>query len=175
MSTVIRRAVLLALTLATGLAGCAIGPDYTRPALTPPEQFRGPSAAETSSLADLPWWEVFGDPTLTALIQEALAGNYDLRIAAERVQQARAQSMIARAVFFPAIGYTANAQRSKGFEAFLGISNDHIDSSGQNLFVGALRRRGRSTSGARSGAATRQPSPSSSPPRRDGAPCCCRS
>jgi multidrug efflux system outer membrane protein len=139
MSTVIRRAVLLALTLATGLAGCAIGPDYTRPALTPPEQFRGPSAAETSSLADLPWWEVFGDPALRALIEEALAGNYDLRIAAERVQQARAQSMIARAAFFPAIGYTASAQRSKGFEAFLGISNDHIDSSGSNLFVGALQ------------------------------------
>ena len=139
MSTVIPRAVLLALTLAAGLAGCAIGPDYKRPALTPPEQFRGPSAAETTSLADLPWWEVFGDPALRALIQEALAGNYDLRIAAERVQQARAQSMIARAAFFPAIGYQGTAQRSKGFEAFLGINSDRLDSSGSNLFVGALQ------------------------------------
>ena len=74
---------------------------------------------------------MFGDPTLRALIQEALAGNYDLRIAAERVQQARAQSMIARAAFFPAIGYQATAQRSKEFEAFLGISNNVVDSSGQ--------------------------------------------
>ena len=95
MSSVIRRVVIVALTLAAGRAGCAIGPDYKWPALTPPKQFRGQSAAETSSLADLPWWEVFGDPVLRALIQEALAGNYDLRIAAERVQQARAQSMIA--------------------------------------------------------------------------------
>src|SRR6185369_10641000 len=97
------------------------------------------SATEASSLADLPWWEVFGDPALRTLIQEALASNYDLRIAAERVQQARAQSMIARAAFFPTIGYTANAQRSKEFEAILGISPNLGDSSGNNLFVGALQ------------------------------------
>ena len=139
MSSVIRRVVIVALTLAAGRAGCAIDPDYKWPALTPPKQFRGQSAAETSSLADLPWWEVFGDPVLRALIQEALAGNYDLRIAAERVQQARAQSMIAGAAFFPASGYQATAQRSKQFETFLGISSYRVDFSGSNLFVGALQ------------------------------------
>ena len=83
--------------LAAGLAGCAIGPDYKRPALTPPERFRGPSAAETSSLADLPWWEVFGDPTLRALIQEALAQIGDLTgtlVGSERWEPARAERVM---------------------------------------------------------------------------------
>ena len=139
MSTAIARVALIATALALGLAACTIGPDYKRPALTPPEEFRGQKVAEAASLADLPWWEAFGDPTLKALIQEALADNYDLRLATERVQQARAQSMIARAAYFPAIGYTTNVQRSKQFEAILGISPNQFDSSGNNLFLGALQ------------------------------------
>src|SRR5215207_5129245 len=110
MSRLVLGVALCFVAVAAALGGCAIGPDYKRPALTPPDQFRGQSEAESSSLADLPWWEVFGDPTLRALIQEAIAGNYDLRIAAERVQQARAQSMIARAAFLPTIGYSVKAQ-----------------------------------------------------------------
>jgi len=133
------RVALAALTAAAALAGCTIGPDYKRPTLTPPAEFRGQTVAEAPSLADLPWWEAFGDPVLKTLIQEALVSNYDLRVATERVQQARAQAMIARAAYFPAIGYTTNAQRSKQFEAILGISSNQLDTSGTNLFVGALQ------------------------------------
>src|SRR3989442_7190202 len=97
------------------LAGCAIGPDYKRPTLTPPDAFRGQaSPGETASLADAPWWEAFADPALKALIQEALAGNYDVRIAAARVQQGRAQAAVARSAFFPQISYTAEALQSRG-------------------------------------------------------------
>jgi len=119
------------------LAGCTLGPNYTRPPLAPPATFRGeitPSVA--ASLADLPWWAAFGDATLKTLINEAIAGNYDLRITAARVQQARAQAGIARAAFFPSIGYDLNVQRSKGFGAFLGIADSQP--SATNLFLGAV-------------------------------------
>jgi multidrug efflux system outer membrane protein len=132
------RLALVSCALA-GLAACTIGPDYRRPPVTPPERFRSQApGTEASSLADLPWWQAFGDATLRDLIQEAIAGNYDLRVAAARVQQARAYAGIARAAYFPSIGYTSKVQRSKEFEAFLGISPSQIDDSGNNLFLGAL-------------------------------------
>jgi len=105
-------------------SGCAIGPDYKRPPVTPPEAFRYQTTpGETASLADQPWWEAFGDPVLRNLIQEALGGNYNVRIAAARVQQARAQAAVARSAFFPQIGYSATAVQSKGLQNILGIGS----------------------------------------------------
>src|SRR5947209_18235398 len=78
------------------LGGCAIGPNYKRPAVAEPPTFRGQATAEAASLADAPWWEVFQGPSLTALIQEALRNNYDGPIAAARVQEARAHLRVAR-------------------------------------------------------------------------------
>jgi outer membrane protein, multidrug efflux system len=132
------RPTLVAMVMATLVTGCAVGPDYARPALTPPEKFRGQvTSVEAASLADLPWWEVFGDAALQALIQEAIASNYDLRIATARVEQARAQAGIARAAFFPSIGYNVNVQRSQEFAAFLGIQSNFVSPSATNLFLGA--------------------------------------
>src|SRR5215471_2289039 len=106
------------------VSGCAIGPDYKRPPVTPPEAFRYQTTpGETASLADQPWWEAFGDPVLRSLIQEALGGNYNVRIAAARVQQARAQAAVARSAFFPQIGYSATAVQSKGLQNILGIGS----------------------------------------------------
>ena len=132
--------IVLGVVTAGLLAGCAVGPDYTRPALTPPETFRGQVAPrEAASLADLPWWEAFRDPTLKSLIEEALASNYDLRIAAARVEQARALVTVARAPFFPQVGYNVLAQRSKGYSASLGIGGQTTQSAPTtNLFLGAL-------------------------------------
>ncbi len=139
MTTTGARFTALALTIGALLAGCAIGPDYKRPALTPPDTFRGQvTPSEANSLADLPWWEAFGDQALQDLIREALAGNYDLRIAASRVRQARAQTLIARAPFFPWLGYQVSAQRSKGVAAFLGIENENFPDNPSNLFLGAM-------------------------------------
>ena len=119
------------------LGGCAIGPDYKRPPVTPPDAFRGQvSAGEVASLADAPWWEAFRDPVLNGLIQEALAGNYDVRIAAARVQNARAQAVVARAPFFPQLGYGANAARSKGLGNILGLPGSSSDES--SLYLGGI-------------------------------------
>ncbi len=86
------RLVLLILITLTA-AGCALGPRYQRPDVAVPDTFRGATTAGASadSLADLQWSALFDDPALTALVTTALQQNFDLRIAAERVQQARAR------------------------------------------------------------------------------------
>jgi multidrug efflux system outer membrane protein len=102
------------------LAGCAIGPDYKRPAVAEPPTFRGQETAEAVSFADAPWWEVFQDPILQALIQEALQRNYDVAIAAARVQEARANVGVARSDYFPSLDYNVGAGRSKVGPGILG-------------------------------------------------------
>ena len=108
-----RRAAVSVLVLSVG-AGCAVGPNYERPPIEAPEQFYAqPTPAEAASFADAPWWEVFRDPVLQSLIDEALQQGYDPQIAAWRVEEARALAGIARSEFFPQIGYQAQFQRSR--------------------------------------------------------------
>jgi multidrug efflux system outer membrane protein len=110
------RTPLTVLLAAVILAGCAVGPNYQRPEVTPPQQFRSQVApAEAGSLADLPWWQVFNDKALQGLITQALAGNYDLKVAVARIEQARAQVDVVRADFWPQVGYQASAARQKSF------------------------------------------------------------
>ena len=95
------------------LAGCLVGPDYRRPAVNEPPAFRGQELVQQASLANLPWWDVFKDEILTQLIQAALTNNYDQRIAATRVEQARAVAVQSRAELLPQIGYEAEGARGK--------------------------------------------------------------
>ena len=84
------------------LTGCMLGPDYLRPNILFPDNHRGVVGAPVAeSLADLPWWELFKDATLQELTREALRSNYDLRIAAARVEESRAQIGITRSFLFP--------------------------------------------------------------------------
>jgi multidrug efflux system outer membrane protein len=90
------------------LSGCVVGPNYHRPAIQSPTVFHGPdqsqqSEAQTASFADLPWWQVFHDPQLHDLIQTALKQNYDLQMAIERVNAARAQLGVTRSNQFPQV------------------------------------------------------------------------
>jgi multidrug efflux system outer membrane protein len=88
------------------IAGCAVGPNYRRPGVNAPTVYRGQSgAAQRASLADLPWWDLFKDQTLTRLVNASLANNYDLGAAVARVEQAHQVSAQARAQYFPAINY----------------------------------------------------------------------
>ena len=98
------------------LAACALGPRYRRPAVPTPETTRGERGpGDAASLADSPWWAIFGDPPLQALIEEALRGSHDLRAAAARVEQARNQIAIARADMFPQVSYQGQAVRERTF------------------------------------------------------------
>jgi len=121
------RIIASVLLLAIVTTGCAVGPDYRRPPITSPDQFRGqpapegatPSGAppsEVASLADFAWWEVLQDDSLKALISEALRSGYDVRLAAWRVEEARANAGIARSEFFPAIVGEAGWSRGRESE-----------------------------------------------------------
>src|SRR5215469_4870843 len=73
------------------VGGCALGPNYKRPAVDTPEEYRFATPQATNSLGELPWWEVFKDPLLKELIHTALTNNYNLKQAVARVEQARQQ------------------------------------------------------------------------------------
>jgi NodT family efflux transporter outer membrane factor (OMF) lipoprotein len=90
-------------------ASCMVGPNYTRPAVPTPAGFRaGDTAATNVSLADTKWFDLFQDQTLTQLVNGALQQNFDLRIAAERVLQARALFRVTRADQFPTVDASAS-------------------------------------------------------------------
>jgi len=96
-------------------AGCTLGPRYKRPEVAAPAAFRGadPSIDSASgSLADLEWPALFNDPALTTIVTSALKQNFDVRIAAERVLQARALYRITRSDQFPQVGASANVVTS---------------------------------------------------------------
>lgn len=100
-----RAAAALALVAA---AGCAVGPAYRRPSTPAPATFRGDHAPQQrESFADLPWWEVFQDPQLVALIREALRSSTSLAAAAARVEQARATAGIAGDQLLPGLSVEA--------------------------------------------------------------------
>ncbi len=102
-----RRASLLAALL---VGACAIGPDYKRPDVDLPKDF---GIRQSSSAIPAKWWSVFNDPVLDRMVDEALAANRNLRAAAERIEQARAQVTIARSSEFPDAGVQANVSRKK--------------------------------------------------------------
>jgi len=121
----VHRLAVAAIALFVG--ACAIGPDYHRPELPTSDVFRTQTLAETSSLADLPWWEVFHDEALGELIRDALAHNLDLREAVASVERARYVAAVARSEFFPQIGYEASAGtgHDTAFGALAPDVNDH--------------------------------------------------
>src|SRR5450755_3749444 len=97
-------AVMLLLTV----CACKVGPNYKRPAVTVPDQYRGvaPDASTQAAgqpFADMQWAAVFQDEVLQGLIKEALANNYDMKIAATRVLQANANLGITRADQLPSL------------------------------------------------------------------------
>jgi NodT family efflux transporter outer membrane factor (OMF) lipoprotein len=117
------------------LAGCMVGPNYKRPAVATPQQFRGAPAGGTSqgaatpdSIAETKWFDLFQDDTLKQLVTGALEKNFDLRIAAERVLEARAQYGISRANLWPTfdarVQFTATRSSSIGSFPFIKPGTD---------------------------------------------------
>ena len=107
-----------AFALALAASACTVGPNYKRPVAQLPEAYRaaaptGVLAADQPSLGDQKWWEVFQDEQLQELIRTALRQNFDVRIAAARVAEARAQLGITRADQFPQVDGSALADRER--------------------------------------------------------------
>jgi len=99
------------------LVACTVGPDYQGPvpaSLSVPDAYVGPGARPAAP-ADLSrWWERFDDPLLARLIEEASAGNLDLRVATARLAQAREALVQARAGLLPDVGASASVGRDLG-------------------------------------------------------------
>ncbi len=109
---------LTPLALAVALSGCAIGPDYLRPASLLPGLFGDDKPAESVAVASNPalnptWWMLFNDATLDNLVDQALKSNASLRQAVARVEQADALARQAGASFFPEIDGSAGLSNTK--------------------------------------------------------------
>ncbi len=138
---------LIAVALLLSLAACKVGPNYKRPPVTLPDQYRGLAPDATTqpgaaSLADSKWFTVFQDPVLEGLIKEALANNYDIRIAATRVVQAQAIVGITRADQFPQVsaGGAIQNQRSAAYPGGPTFTSFGINMSYIVDFWGQYRR-----------------------------------
>jgi len=94
-------------------AACALGPDYQRPKERIPAAYRFEPTPGNDSFADQGWWQIYHDPTLQALIREALDNNLDVRIAAAHIDQARAILGSTRLQQLPQISLSASAQRAR--------------------------------------------------------------
>src|SRR5882724_1768531 len=114
----ISRTDILTLFVLTAVTGCAVGPNYERPNVLLPLQWRA-KQAPTSPTPPAPvtdlrqWWRAFGDPTLDRLIDAALAENLDLKTAAARVREERAQRMISASGLYPSIGASGSYEHTR--------------------------------------------------------------
>ncbi|MGB0133866.1 efflux transporter outer membrane subunit [Dokdonella sp.] len=97
------RVSLLAATIAL-VSGCALGPDYVRPNLDVPGDYRGTLNADTArTLADLDWADLFDDAEMAVVVRSAVERNLDLKIALWRIEAARAQLTSTRSLLFPGV------------------------------------------------------------------------
>jgi len=113
-----RHAALCASLVLTLSSGCMVGPNYKKPDLTTPTAYRGLPAAPAAtpamtSFGEEKWWDTFQDDALRDLIRAALQQNYDVRIAAARILQARAQLGITRADQFPQVDILASVANER--------------------------------------------------------------
>src|SRR6476661_7611719 len=137
-----RRTAALFGLLALALAGCrTLGPNYQRPALNVPDQHRGQAgAAEAASLADQPWWDVFRDDALKGLIAEGLRNGYDVRLAAWRVEEARANAGIIRSQVFPAFQGSVEIGRGRQSGQDGSLLQANVNASWEIDLWGRIRR-----------------------------------
>jgi multidrug efflux system outer membrane protein len=94
-------------------AGCALGPNYHRPAEEVPEAYRFEANPTPGSFGDQGWWQLYEDPTLQALLADALAHNLDVRIAATRIEQAAAALGATRLQQLPQVAVSFSAERAR--------------------------------------------------------------
>jgi outer membrane protein, multidrug efflux system len=138
--------VLTTAILLIPLYGCKVGPNYKRPALAAPGQYRGlaPDLGDQSGapFAEMKWQSVFQDKTLQELIKEALTNSYNIRIAATRIVQAEASLGVTRSNQLPALTGTFGVQNE---QSILDRGSPTFDTAGLQLtymvdFWGQFRR-----------------------------------
>jgi multidrug efflux system outer membrane protein len=113
------RLALMAAALLSPTAALAVGPRYVAPTPAPVTLLNAAPEAVSAAPPEAAWWRAFEDPVLEGLIQKALAGNLDLRVAGDRVREARAIFKDARLDQFPRITsdttYSRSDEQTPGF------------------------------------------------------------
>ncbi|MFP3250026.1 MAG: TolC family protein, partial [Paraburkholderia sp.] len=114
------RALVLEILACLVMAGCTVGPNFERPATTPPPQVfertqsaQAPSKAVESSF-NPDWWTLFNDSTLNSLEQQLAAANLDVAAASARLRQSRAEQRVAGAAEYPTLDGAASYDRERG-------------------------------------------------------------
>ncbi len=106
------------LAIALGFFSCTLGPNYSRPVVSLPDTWQSdeiiwspavPSAGESKGT----WWYIYNDPTLSSLIEQLESENYELKAAASRVEQVRAQGTQSRSSLWPSLALSASSTRSE--------------------------------------------------------------
>ena len=107
MTKLVKIAVLIGFI---SLTGCALGPDFKKPVVETSEHYKFDTLKDDSRI-DLKWWELFDDPVLKSLVTIALNENNDIRIAAGRIEEARASLGFTKADIYPRLDIEAGASR----------------------------------------------------------------
>jgi multidrug efflux system outer membrane protein len=133
------------------ISACTMGPDYERPQTTMPEAF-GQKIDDGVSIANMNWWELFGDEQLNALVRLALEQNRDMAIAISRIEEARAALGFVRSDQYPQFEVSAGASRSNsipGTGVILPISNNFVLAGNLSYELDLWGKLRRSTESAR--------------------------
>lgn len=142
---------LVAVVIALLLAGCVVGPDYERPEIETPDEFRQ-RISDGAAISNTPWWKLFGDPQLERLIIIALEESKDLAIASARVEETRSRLGFVRADQYPSLDGVADASRGNLLSQALpgaGIQNNYVLAAELSFEVDLFGRLRRSTEAAR--------------------------
>jgi len=123
------RCVLLLLLLVV-LSSCMVGPDYRRPSIEAPANWRFEDAQALDNVVNTQWWRQFGDPVLDSLIEAALKENKDVMIAAARVEEFAGRYAFVRSAQFPQVGAAGSYQRTRDSS----YMNPPLPSTAQNPF-----------------------------------------
>jgi multidrug efflux system outer membrane protein len=142
-----RTRTLSAMMLLLSVCGCKVGPNYQRPTVDVPGQYRGlapnlPPQQTNPSFAEMQWKAVFQDKVLQDLIDEALKNNYDMRIAAVHILEAQANLGITRAAQLPTLSGAFSVENIRQLPS---IPESTVDTGGLSFsylvdFWGQFRR-----------------------------------
>src|ERR1044071_6968387 len=133
--------LLLGLSATVMVAGCAVGPRYSRPTMPTPATFKEAwkPATPSDAVERGPWWETLRDPILNDLETKAAAANPSLLVAAANYEQARQLARAARATLFPSLSASGSAERANAGSARSATSSPTSTSrSATNVFSASL-------------------------------------
>jgi multidrug efflux system outer membrane protein len=108
--------IILHLLCSIVLTGCTVGPNYQRPDVAVPDHFGATTRPATEHVEFARWWVNFNDPLLNSLIDRAMTGNLDLKVAEARIREARAQRGVVAAGEYPSVNANGSYRRTRTSE-----------------------------------------------------------